>query len=231
MIKQDYLLRMIAMLAEVLANLATLRKQGKNVEAQAIVDEQFMKLIGLEAKFLDSLALGDLVGLLRPSIGLDASRALAAADLFYEQGHIRAAQGDEVGAFASHVKSLTLYLEVFTMPGSIDLPDRAAKAEELIESIGEYELPAPTETRLFQYFEKTNRYAAAEDLLFDRLDANEDDDAFRDLGRAFYERLLLKSDADLEAGGLPRDEAQDGLAKLLADADVEDAEDEAADGR
>lgn len=216
MIRQDYLLRMIAMLAEVLAHLATLRGQGKNAEALAEIDEQFMKLIGLEARFLNSLALGDLVNLLRPSIGMDASRALAAADLFYEQGHALNGLGQEDAAFAAHVKSLTLYLEIFTMPGTLDLPERSERAEELVSSLGEYELPTETMRRLFSYFEKTGRFAAAEDILFDLREAAPDDEALVEIGKNFYDRLLLKSDAELEAGGLPRDEARDGLASLLS---------------
>jgi hypothetical protein len=52
----------------------------------------------------------------------------------------------------------------------------------------------------------------AEDVLFDCLDK---DDAAAP-GLAFYERLRTKSDEELERGGLPRTEVEEGRQELLS---------------
>ena len=99
------------------------------------------------------------------------------------------------------------------MPGTIDLPEQTARAEQLIKILEDYELPHQTRERLMVHLEKTGRFDQAEDALFDLLE-DEDSNAW-ELGKEFYERPLLKSDAELEAGGHPRDEAVDGLNELL----------------
>ncbi len=63
--------------------------------------------------------------------------------------------------------------------------------------------------------EAVGRYADAEDALFEAIDAAPDDSGPIDSGILFYQRLLAKDDAELEAGDLPRDEVKTGLAELL----------------
>jgi hypothetical protein len=213
MIRQDYIMRMIAQMVQVLARILHLRETGRYEQGLAAVDDEMQKFIGLDARFINSLSVKDLVALMKPSIGLDATRALVAADLLKEQGDIYEDQGDPEAAFASHVKSLTLFLEIFITPGVPELPERAAKTEELIERLAEWELPYETQIRLFQYFEKTGRYSQAEDALFDLVEAGAEGDTLA-LGHAFYDRLLLKDDDELNAGELPRDEVREGQARL-----------------
>jgi hypothetical protein len=214
MIKQDYLMRMVAQMVEVLVRILRLRETGQYEQGLAAIDDALQKFIGLDARFINSLSVKDLVALMKPSIGLDATRALVAADMLKEQGEIFEARGDLEQTFDSHVKSLTLFLEIFTSPATPDLPERVAKTEELIERLDEWELPPETQARLFHYFEKTGRYSRAEDALFEMIEVGADEETVA-LGRSFYDRLLLKNDEDLIAGGLPREEIREGLARLL----------------
>ena len=46
------------------------------------------------------------------------------------------------------------------------------------------------------------------------LEAEPDNDALVRFGIAFYQRLLLQSDAALNAAGLPQAEVKEGLAEL-----------------
>src|SRR6266511_2008230 len=59
------------------------------------------------------------------------------------------------------------------------------------------------------------RYADAEDALFEAIDDLPADTGLVDAGIAFYQRLLALQDADLETGGLPREEVKSSLAELL----------------
>jgi len=55
------------------------------------------------------------------------------------------------------------------------------------------------------------RYAKAENALYAILDSHA---GFADEGRRFYERLLTKSDEQLAAGNLPREEVLEGMSNL-----------------
>ncbi|HEV2660598.1 MAG TPA: DUF6483 family protein, partial [Ktedonobacteraceae bacterium] len=68
-------------------------------------------------------------------------------------------------------------------------------------------------SKLFAYYELSGQYARAEDTLFDLLETGNNREMVES-GRAFYTRLLAKSDADLQAGNLARDEVDEGLAQL-----------------
>ncbi len=70
--------------------------------------------------------------------------------------------------------------------------------------------------RIAELHERAGDFGAAEDahfLLRSRPDGGPD--ATR-RARAFYERLLARSDEELERGGLPRDEVREGLDSLVA---------------
>src|SRR5207245_11050876 len=67
-------------------------------------------------------------------------------------------------------------------------------------------------TTLFRsYYETRGMLDKAEDALFDWLDTS--DPEAPNSGLAFYERLSAKNDQDLERGGLPRDEVEEGDRK------------------
>lgn len=71
---------------------------------------------------------------------------------------------------------------------------------------------------LFHYYESSQEYGKAEDILLQRLD--QDHDSHRsvvlDEGIAFYERLQEKSPEELTQGNLPLDEVLEGMAKIRA---------------
>ena len=64
---------------------------------------------------------------------------------------------------------------------------------------------------LLRYYELQGRFDLAEDHLFELLEADPSAGA---LGLEFYRRLEAKSDAQLEAGRLPRDEVEAGKAEV-----------------
>ena len=51
-------------------------------------------------------------------------------------------------------------------------------------------------------------------MLFELLELNPTDQGIRTQGLAFYERLLAKSDADLQMGHFSRSEVSEGMAQI-----------------
>ncbi len=86
--------------------------------------------------------------------------------------------------------------------------------EELLAALEDYELPEYIKSRLVGYYERLGEYGQAEDILFELLEVQPDNVGLIELGRAFYARLLAKSDADLLAGNFSREEVEDGLKQL-----------------
>jgi hypothetical protein len=214
-IKQDYILRLIEQLAQFLARILKLHERGDYDAAMVAIEDALKKLVGLDLRVIEALALEDLVTLLKPGIDLDVSRCVIVADLLKSRGDVRHALGDPDGGIDSYIRSLTLFLEVLSGPGAIELPDQIARTEWLITRLDNEDLPTLTLERLLRYYEKTRRFALAEDALWDLVES-EDGDDFVDEGLDFYDRLLQKSDSELEAGNLPRDEVVDGQARLQA---------------
>ena len=87
------------------------------------------------------------------------------------------------------------------------------RIDELVQRLGEEQLPAPVLRRLFRYLEDRGLYATAEDALYEWLDLN-DPNALTE-GAMFYERLSQKSDEELVRGNLPRSEVEEGRDSLI----------------
>jgi hypothetical protein len=66
---------------------------------------------------------------------------------------------------------------------------------------------------LFRYYESAGKYSKAEDVLFEALEDSGGADWVA-AGQAFYERLAGKSDAELAAGNLPREELEESREEL-----------------
>ena len=92
---------------------------------------------------------------------------------------------------------------------SVELLDRI---ETLLARVSGTPLPASVLRRLLGYFEARGRFAQAENTFYDWLETGDTDAATE--GAAFYERLAGKTDAELERGGLPRAEAEQGRRDL-----------------
>ena len=104
---------------------------------------------------------------------------------------------------------------MLTSDGELHRLDPVPEVEGLLYKLSNYDLPGRTKTLLFRYFEQTGSFANAENTLYELLDADPEDREILESGKAFYRRLLHQSDAVLVAGGLTRDEVEDGLMKLM----------------
>jgi hypothetical protein len=215
MVNKDYILRLAERLGRFLARILFLQEANRQEEALILIDEAFRQATGLTTGLINSLPEETLLKILSPHGALNAELCFYVAALFKAEGDVYASLDKQNESYYRHLKALNLFLELFLHGGkSIDDLDLFPNIDDLVQRLEEFELPLPTNHRLFQYNEKAGRYARAEDVLFEMLEADSVPPDLIAQGIAFYRRLMAKSDEELLLGNLSRAELREGLAQV-----------------
>ncbi len=223
MINKDYILRMAEKIGRSLAIILGLRKYNQHEEALIYIDDTLLRTVGLTSRFINSLSDEMLVTTISPLGMLNIEACLWIAALLKAEGDIYEEDLDKSNeSYYRYQKSLYLFLTAVLQEHIPTDADLYKDIEQLLQKLDDYELPLPLKSKLFAYYELSGQYAKAEDTLFDLMESHEtskpsETNDKRELiasGRAFYTRLLAKSDADLQAGNLARDEVDEGMAQL-----------------
>ena len=215
MVRKGHLERQIEALGMVLAKLLGLKQTNDVAGAQAVIRDACRQLAGMNLDTVNSLNDEALLGLFTAGGALDAGKSVVVATLLGEQAELHEAQGRTAQAHAADRKALMLFAEALLYEDSLRTPEHQARIDALAARLPDDALPASLQHRLFRYHEATGNYARAEDTLF-ALRERIDDDSIRQEAAAFYRRLLALPDDALSAGGLPRDEVEEGLAEAEA---------------
>ncbi|HET9919497.1 MAG TPA: DUF6483 family protein [Ktedonobacteraceae bacterium] len=214
MINKDYILRLAERLGRFLARIIFLQETDQNEEALILIDEAFRQALGLTSGLINSLPEETLLAMLSPNDVFNVELCFYVAALLKAEGDVYANLEKQDESYYRHLKALNLFLELFLRGKSLDGLDLFPNIDDLVGKLEEYELPLTTNLKLFRYYEKAGRYAKAEDMLFDMLEAEPRPDSLVTEGIDFYQRLLAKSDAELLLGNLSRDELAEGLAQV-----------------
>lgn len=219
MLRDDYVLRLMAQFARALAHVLGLSRRRDYPAALVAIDEALDQLLGLklgavldlsEAQLLAALTLG--------GSAAEEGRARAAflAALLREAGAIHAAQDRLTEGYACRLKALHLLLALLLHDRDASLPPYAPPVAGLVADLGDYVLPVETNRLLMHYYEQVEAYDKAEDALFEALAVEPGNPDLLAAGLAFYDRLWQQDDEALVAGNLPRDEVESGRAELRA---------------
>lgn len=200
---------MIQQLTKVLAKVLFHVERKEYDVAQQEIDTAGELFIGVKWSFLRTLADEHLILLLGYEQNPD--KMLAAAELLREESDLLHAQGKLDESITQGMKSFSLFVELIIREKGYLTIVSTEKIDALLARLSEYEMPVHIQQKQFRYYEATERYAKAEDVLFDVI---ERDDQFVAEGVKFFNRLLAKSDEELEHGGLTRSEVMEGLAEL-----------------
>jgi hypothetical protein len=92
-IQRDYILRIIEALAEAIARVATLRKQGRIEEARAELERVAGSLFGVDLRLLEAIGPGPIAAQLGPP-----EKVEALARLVDERAELERARGDDAAA-------------------------------------------------------------------------------------------------------------------------------------
>lgn len=182
-------------------------------EALAYLRGALRELVGLEHDLAARLPAGELLRLLGPSGYPDLERVLLLAGLLDAEHELLGRSGvrDPVGA----ERVLELYLAALNAePGFA--PDYAERLDTLTQMADA--LPTSLQADLAAAYRHAGRFDAAEDWLY-RWGEAEPEAAGR-WAETFYRELLDLPDEVLKAGGLPRDEVEEGLANVTGRASV-----------
>lgn len=209
MIKKDYILRLIDELVRVLARVFHLRDLKAYDDALSLLRSESERLIGLDGGMMEVLSADDIRKAVRAP-----EAALVAGRILEEMSHIYEETGDHARATGTAVKTLDLYTGMMLVaPNAVD-GDYRARMSGLADVIAERELTYDDRRTLMRCYGLLGRFADAEDVLFGLLDDGDDRERTVEEGKAFYRRLSEMTDDELRAGGLPRDELDDGMKAL-----------------
>jgi hypothetical protein len=222
MYRKDYFMRLVEQLTAVITQVAKLGNEEAYQEAQETTDGALRQLTGLGPEAWLSMEPDDILANLsmREDLG-GIETAVFMTGIFYQEGEIHALQDDDDGADFRFLRALQLQLAVLNTHPDMPMPEVVPSVQAMQARLAENDVLLPTETNqaLLAYYEIVGDFSAAEDVLYDWLDAEPGSSPVIEAGIAFYENLLLKPDEELEAGNLPRDEVETGLADLLQEAD------------
>jgi hypothetical protein len=218
MIRRDYILRMIEEFFQALSRIKSLKGAQQWREANAGIDEEFQRLMGMDAQAVAQLSETELLAHIvrgEPTLAV-REKTLILATLLKEAGDVLTEQGREDEGRTSYLKGLHLLLDTLGRGEVFESPQFVPKVQEFVMALGESVLPLETQARLMQHYELTGEFARAEDALFAMLDAEPENAPLLELGISFYRRLESQGDARLADGNLPRTEVEAGLADLKA---------------
>ncbi len=212
MFKQDYIMRLIEQLAQAFHQIIGLKARGRFDEAEAIISRTGQLLLGCDMALLRGLSDEGIIALLKRTDAADIGAYIVAAELLREQGDMDGSRSGPDASYPCYLKSLSLYLESFTIVPEACSAEYAEKIAFLTDQLAPYVLPAHIQRKLLVYFELRGDFAQAENVLFQWAEA--DDPAVREHGHAFYARLRARTDDDLVRGGLPRAEMEEGFLEF-----------------
>jgi hypothetical protein len=218
MIRRDYILRMIEEFFQALSRIKSLKDAQQWREANAGIDGEFQRLMGMDAQAVAELSETELLAHIvrgEPTLAV-REKTLIMASLLKEAGDVLTEQGRQNEGRTSYLRGLHLVLDTLGRGEVFECPQFVPKVEEFMMALGDSMLPLETQARLMQHYERTGEFAKAEDALFAILDAEPENAPLLELGISFYRRLESQSDARLNDGNLPRAEVEAGLADLNA---------------
>lgn len=211
MIERDYIMRMINMVIAMLVRMIGYKNKKEYPEALLDIQTTGKTLLGIDRNLVDQFSVPQLMQLFGSDLSVAVPKSYVLGVLLKEEAEIHELMLDSTKAEDIYEKSVSLLIETYLSAGEPVEPRHLECIETILEKLSRRSLPRDTLERIFRYEETMGRYAKAENALFAIL---ETDTGFAGEGINFYERLLKKSDEQLTAGNLPRDEVLEGMKSL-----------------
>ena len=207
MIEQDYFMRMISELGRIMSRILFMKEQRDFPRAVLEIQTAARTLLGIDHVIISSMSAAQLRGLLGTDPALAVPRAYVLGLLLAEEADVRALMGEEADLLRA--KSLELLLDAWRDEEKPLGQDHTQRIDALLARLSGRLLPSELLKKVLAFQEWNGRFDRAENTLYDILDSTPE---FAPEALQFYRRLLLRSDAELAAGNLPREEVLEGMA-------------------
>lgn len=178
-----------------------------------LINKELKSLVGLDFNTIDSLAFSSVKTMVSRDNQYNSEKYVALSEILSLQGNVLERTGDEGGKIFYYTKALDSFIEAYSEDDGTD-KKYLKDAENLVNSLGEYELTVKEEKNRLLIYELLGQYDNAEDILFDLLKSVEDKEDIKKFGIEFYNRLKEKTAEELENGNLPLEEVEDGLKQV-----------------
>lgn len=212
MFERDYVVRMFTRFAQELARLINRRQTEQEYDVMQDLEGLFLRYTGLEAGFAERLDSLDLLEIFSDNPE-GAGKALVAAEIwsFMAENLLNSGHVDR----SDHLRRLSIELYAAAMRRDPEFADTKSlhRALVVLESLPLSRWTLAVADAAAFLFEKGRKFARAEDALYLLLDRNVE--GAPQAVEQFYYRMLRLDDAELGAGGLPRDEVEEGLREVL----------------
>ncbi len=214
MLKDDWLMRIIKQSARMMGNILKNIQSGSLDSAQQQIDEALDEYVGIDSSTAEFMSPPEMMARLGTGEMAGSGKLIFLTDLLRAEAMICDAEEDETGAYNRRIKALDIRLEL-AVGRDMTNADFDATIDNLIDELDEYELPTPILEKLFGYYEKSQQYDMAADALDDLIEGDHHtSENMVDAGLSFYERLLRKSDTELNVGNFSREEVKTGFDAL-----------------
>jgi tetratricopeptide (TPR) repeat protein len=214
LLTEDYLIRMINLMVAALYQMIGLREAGKYTEAQQVASGIMEQVFGMPVDVIRRLDDTVLLGNLTHQGVLDTDRVQLLADLLMEEGALLSAQGEAGESYWSYLRALNFYLDVVGHGGAPNFPAPHDKITEVAGQLADFSLPADTLFSLAVYYEEQGTFQQAEQAFLRLLETTDYRYQVLDEIRAFYQRLLEKTDEVLIEGGVARQDLKNRLEAM-----------------
>ncbi|MGC7872051.1 DUF6483 family protein [Desulfosporosinus sp. SYSU MS00001] len=211
--EKDYLMKMVKEFTAAISRIAGLKDEKNVEESQEVLNETLKSFTDLDIKVIEALPYDILIHKISGNT-INSEKHLMLSELLTYQADIYDLKGETLRAKNLYRKNLNMMLNVLVEQNNPIAEQHNNKIDELLEKIGWFNLPKESKVLLFQYYELIQNYGKAEDVLFNLLKTDKQNDAVLRQGIAFYERLTKKDPAELLEGNLPMDEVFEGLETL-----------------
>ena len=207
MIEQDYFMRMVSELGRIFSRILFMKEQREFPQAVMEIQTAGKALLGIDHVMINALSAEQLRGLLGTDPAMAVPRAYVLGLLLAEEADVRTLMGEETDLLRA--KSLELLIDSWLDDGKPLGRDHVQRIDALLERLAGCSLPVELTKKVVAFQEGNGRFDRAENALYD-IPASTP--GFTADALAFYRRLLLRSDAELIAGNLPREEVLEGMA-------------------
>lgn len=171
------------------------------------------KLIGIELKHIETFSDVKLIELMMLEKDAASVKMYVTGILLKEKASLLSSKEMPREIEDINQKSLSLLLESYLGDKRPINTDHAELINGLLKHFNAKIIPDHICEKIVLYHECNGNFAKAEDMLFELIERNP---SYIREGILFYERLLEKTDSELENGNLPRNEVEESILLLNA---------------